>query len=176
MEVGKWYALLLRPCEYKEQRGHNRPFKRRNYLRGSSELYKTKEALHDKLMMLLGGWYDTSVLEKAEPEYRALNKFDYQVRLTAAKTAMIRRYLEKIERAPSFLGPFVDASCHDESQRCDACPESVSVPRSGEGLQGDLQSMSSGSSDGDPRTINSLKRASESAQDSLEPPPKRHKK
>jgi len=126
--------------------------------------------------MCLGGWHEGRVLEKAEPEYRTLNKFDCQVRLTAAKTLMIIRYLVKIEMAPSFLGPFVDASCHNESQRCDACPETVSQQRAGEELQGDLQSMSSGRSDGDPHTVNSLKRPSESAQDSLEPPPKRHKK
>jgi len=48
MEPGKWWHFLLR-LEYKEQRGHVRPPKRRNYLRSSSELYKTKEALHDRL-------------------------------------------------------------------------------------------------------------------------------
>jgi len=148
MEAGKWWDLLLRPCEYLEQRWQIYPFHLMNYLRGSSELYKTKEALQDRLELCLGGFYDDRVLEKyvLEP-HGTLNKFDRQVRLTAAKTDMIRRYLAMIKMAPSFLGPFVDASCHKESQRCDACPESVRVLQEAEEFQADLQSMHSLRSD-----------------------------
>jgi len=116
-------------------------------VRESPEVYATKETLERRLERRIHDGYDGLALQRFDPLIKTYSETQRLKRLAEFRAAMNELIMPQILKATSFSGPFVDASCHIESQRCDACPESVRVLQEVEEFQADLQSMHSLRSD-----------------------------
>jgi len=97
------------------------PDRTRSLLPGSPELYKTKEALEERLHRRVGDGYSGKALQRFEPNMNTHSEATRLARLDAFRAKMNKDIKAQIEKAPRFRGPFVDVSMRDADNQPDVC-------------------------------------------------------